>query len=931
MSDEDQINKLSENMDNPAEYYLETLISDAFKGKGFQKISELFEDKKVFPSQRYSRVLLNQLDKLIHKELDRNAFEHVSLLMKCIQHFCKNDHQEGSSLIEQGLVLKMVLWFERTVEFLNIFGKTNAFISTLVEDFYDTALVIFKSNCEEGKKQLLDSFLLRLALVVTEKWPPCNIRLEALRTLNHILGNSSREDKKRLQSCEDLFVLAQDLAKAILEAGDYDIQVAILEALCRMMAKKWRDTFVTRWFEDEVLAAAFKEIRDKEFETDCRIFLNTLNSRLKDERGVYTFPCITAFADSSELAKPQDESLEHFWIDFNVASRCISFYINNTQGGLWDSVRLQSDELENYALKETDGQKVLQLYLRKPLVVDNKDVTEVKLCFEKEQDIQNAVKKIIDKDNTVSSDQTEAMDSSKPTEVEPSKQSPVVQTKSTSEQRKSDQADMEEVDLLSGVLFSPCSPSAPQKLSSEPLFTQKSLTTVAESQEVLIENVPLEIIPFSEISVSVVSTDSRSLTLDGSEDGSAVVKGSTKSGAKKKKTPSPENQSAKKKAEELYQFSGYPCREKVSEAKEKIFVPKDSADRKKTSHFSPVLKSTNTSKIHLFSESNGIATSSQSEKSWVIDFQNRSSVKPASYSRRKRRRKCNLKVLPLSSDSCDGMTTPSKAKLKENPTLDTYTSTPTGGKAKSLKSSELKLPGISTILTPQDSNVVNLSDLDDDIMDPLQETSSPNSSKHSEDPVKTKLKSGSVEIKDFTVGNRKRKRLFGDLNEEFGSKSIKLSESCQKMLVPGDWDNEPFDSDEQDLGEASVISAFEVFTNDLRKKFVSRYKRMEKRTHNALKGSHRQVSTLLEEINQCRLQKLDKFHSIVVKELSNLESETRALKGLENETMKFWEDHYVKMNTFCEHQKQRITAIGSTFGETMLKVTNSLENIVKID
>lgn len=50
---------------------------------------------------------------------------------------------------------------------------------------------------------------------------------------------------------------------------DYEMQVAISEALCRMTPKKLREDFAGKWFSFRSFASAFTSIRDKDFETVC--------------------------------------------------------------------------------------------------------------------------------------------------------------------------------------------------------------------------------------------------------------------------------------------------------------------------------------------------------------------------------------------------------------------------------------------------------------------------------------------------------------------------------------------------------------------------------------------------------------------------------------------------------------------------------------
>uniref|UniRef100_A0A8C3FMS2 Synaptonemal complex protein 2 like n=1 Tax=Chrysemys picta bellii TaxID=8478 RepID=A0A8C3FMS2_CHRPI len=340
---------------------LESLITDAFKGKGFQKINELFEEKEIYPPQKYSKQLFNQLDKVLKKELDKNEFQNVSLLLKCIQMYFKSDPQEGASLlIQQGLIPKISI----------IFTFTRC----------KTLTVLL------GKKQLLDSFLPDLGQLVTETKVGCALRQEALRTLNSMLDSVPREERRKFPMSEEMCSLTKDLAKTILEVGDYDLQVALSEALCRLITKKWRDDLVHNWFEDDYLAEAFKEIKDREFETYC-IF-------------VWALLEIMAMAVLFlKVKKPSDEKLEEFWIDFNVGSQSVSFYIDSAEGALWDSVRLPREVVSSYSLRE----EIVKIYMKNPTMINGKEVTKIKIHFSAKFDILNTLNEVLGKDKMMAS------------------------------------------------------------------------------------------------------------------------------------------------------------------------------------------------------------------------------------------------------------------------------------------------------------------------------------------------------------------------------------------------------------------------------------------------------------------------------------------------------------------------------------------------
>ncbi|XP_032734765.1 synaptonemal complex protein 2 isoform X5 [Lontra canadensis] len=378
---------------------LEKCIDDALRKNDFKPLKTLLqidicEEVKI----KCSKQFFHKLDDLVCRELNKKDIQAVSTILvsfgRCGKNITILGHAGLTTMIKQGLVQKMVAWFEKSKEIILSRGNSkDEAVINMIEDLFDLLMVIHDIN-DEGRRQVLESFVPRICVLVIDSRVNICIQQETLKKMNAMLDKMP-QDARKILSNQEMLILMSSMGERILDAGDYDLQVGIVEALCRMTTEKQRQELACQWFSMDFIANAFKGIKDSEFETDCRVFLNLVNGMLGDKRRVFTFPCLSAFLDKYELQIPSDEKLEEFWIDFNLGSQTLSFYIaGDNDDHQWEAVTVPEDKVQIYSIEVRESKKLLTIILKNIVKISKREGKELILYFDASLEITNVTQKI---------------------------------------------------------------------------------------------------------------------------------------------------------------------------------------------------------------------------------------------------------------------------------------------------------------------------------------------------------------------------------------------------------------------------------------------------------------------------------------------------------------------------------------------------------
>uniref|UniRef100_A0A7M5UJ09 Synaptonemal complex protein 2 Spt16M-like domain-containing protein n=3 Tax=Clytia hemisphaerica TaxID=252671 RepID=A0A7M5UJ09_9CNID len=144
-----------------------------------------------------------------------------------------------------------------------------------------------------------------------------------------------------------------------------------MEAIFRLISPEDKEKFASYWFSSKNIQNSFLSIRNEEFETDGRRFLNYFNNSAADSQRVFSFPALVVSLGRYQLKQPRDSKVTDFWVDFNVASRSISTFVNDdtntdTESSDWEMIIIKKEDIRDFRVNVNEEKTIVILKLFEP-------------------------------------------------------------------------------------------------------------------------------------------------------------------------------------------------------------------------------------------------------------------------------------------------------------------------------------------------------------------------------------------------------------------------------------------------------------------------------------------------------------------------------------------------------------------------------------
>ncbi|XP_071835923.1 uncharacterized protein [Apostichopus japonicus] len=382
-----------------------TLLEDTLKAyvedKGtFEDIEHCLHNLKerCETKSQCSPALMEALSTTVKQELKEHHHHNVSTILACIQHLA-TDCSENKGivvLLENGLLELIVFVYEDVIK--HIHGDTTCqstahhCLIQLLETVNDIA--DFGSSTKANVALLLVEKLMVFIVNVKQNFAA---KMESLRTLNLLLEGCPAKYLRALQNDGTIVKILNLMAESLPKTGDFEMQVACAEALIRVIKKSDRADFGRKCFTDDAVFESFLKIQDACFEVDCRMFLNTLNEKLGNERLVFSIPCDKVYLGTYLAKRPQGDKLTEFWVDFNQLSRTITIYVAeeedaNEESCMWETITISDDAVNKCDVKRVGDFQHVEISLSVPaskiLPCSKSDAKRILIVFTIDHDLQ---------------------------------------------------------------------------------------------------------------------------------------------------------------------------------------------------------------------------------------------------------------------------------------------------------------------------------------------------------------------------------------------------------------------------------------------------------------------------------------------------------------------------------------------------------------
>ncbi|XP_065678030.1 synaptonemal complex protein 2 isoform X2 [Hydra vulgaris] len=335
--------------------------------------------------------IFNEIWKVLNQDLNTISSETIKSCAKNIINVSstENGMQALLDFKDKAILLKIIEIFFHLKKTMNM---------EVIEDVIEIIHVIMET---EEDFSINANLIFSLMDIVVQQSKFCfNAQIEAAKLLNLLLEKYP-DIHSRHSPSKELFI--RSFGICLINAGDYELQASIIEAIYRMVSIDERKNTAKFWFNEQQLQNAAVAIRNEEFEMDCRRFLNFFNTFNASNQRVFSFPVQCVSLGRYRLNKPIDFQISEFWLDINIGSKSISTYVQDDSmdsNSDWEMVVIKKEIIKDFRVNVNEEKIIMVIKLNVPAYTLAPFCPEssehyVKIIFTKHDKVLTAIQQLL--------------------------------------------------------------------------------------------------------------------------------------------------------------------------------------------------------------------------------------------------------------------------------------------------------------------------------------------------------------------------------------------------------------------------------------------------------------------------------------------------------------------------------------------------------